>query len=149
MSLVLSCWIESPLLAATVTDHRIEMHLRWNAGTPASFKKTQLAWPRLTRREAWTGFAFGLPRARGSFVPPELRIEGPPLGFAFVSLPLTFALIGFVFMRRIRRRRSNRCVKCGYPLAGLQVPLCPECGPIGPREQPTPQNSPCPTPPGS
>jgi hypothetical protein len=31
-------------------------------------------------------------------------------------------------LRRRRRRRENRCLRCGYPLQGLPEPRCPECG---------------------
>ncbi|HPM24667.1 MAG TPA: hypothetical protein PLP66_12230 [Phycisphaerae bacterium] len=30
--------------------------------------------------------------------------------------------------RRARRRRRGECIHCGYPLAGLTEPRCPECG---------------------
>lgn len=31
-------------------------------------------------------------------------------------------------LRARRRRACNQCVKCGYNLAGLPKPRCPECG---------------------
>lgn len=39
-------------------------------------------------------------------------------------------------LRRIHRRRGNRCVKCGYSFAGVTSPTCPECG--NPRAAPAP-----------
>ncbi len=30
--------------------------------------------------------------------------------------------------RADRRRRRGLCASCGYPLVGLAVPICPECG---------------------
>ena len=31
-------------------------------------------------------------------------------------------------LRRYRRRKHGRCVRCGYDLRGLTEPRCPECG---------------------
>jgi hypothetical protein len=53
-----------------------------------------------------------------------------PLGFAANTL-LSAAAAGVLVvapgaLRRARRRRSGRCVACGYPLPGSS--RCPECG---------------------
>ncbi len=39
-------------------------------------------------------------------------------------------VVGFVRgpLRRRRRRKENRCLRCGYPLRGLPERRCPECG---------------------
>jgi hypothetical protein len=59
----------------------------------------------------------------------------PP--FAVLSLSPLVLLIAFVVVRAMRRRRAVRrprdappvrCDRCGYPLEGLPLPRCPECG---------------------
>ncbi len=38
-------------------------------------------------------------------------------------------------IRRLRRRRHNLCVTCGYNLTGNVSGVCPECGePIGKKQ---------------
>lgn len=70
----------------------------------------------------------------------ELKGNTPPLVGALPVVPylptLSFNAIVFGFIpavwhfaiveRRVRRRRKNQCIACGYPLTTL--PICPECG---------------------
>lgn len=58
----------------------------------------------------------------------EIRLPLLPLFFLFASYPT----IAFVRgpLRRWRRRRRGRCVKCGYDLTGNVSGVCPECGQI-------------------
>lgn len=50
--------------------------------------------------------------------------------WALVPLLLAWPALAFVRgpIRRWRRRRRGCCTSCGYPLAGLPGPRCPECG---------------------
>jgi hypothetical protein len=50
------------------------------------------------------------------------------IGVAFCLGLLPATLAGLRKARRLRRRRQNRCVCCGYPRDGLAAPRCPECG---------------------
>ena len=56
-----------------------------------------------------------------------------------VTLPIWLLFIGFAAypmlwittrgpLRRFRRRKRNRCLKCGYDLTGNASGICPECG---------------------
>lgn len=53
---------------------------------------------------------------------------------AFLANAIFFAVLascfqhGYFALRRRRLRRNCRCVQCGYSLAGLAHPRCPECG---------------------
>lgn len=53
---------------------------------------------------------------------------------AILTIAPFLVAIGFVFFvrrRRARRRREQEkaaCLRCGYPLLGLSIPRCPECG---------------------
>jgi hypothetical protein len=54
-----------------------------------------------------------------------------PLGLCSVFSVILFAVytvIAAVRRRVWRRRRRGQCVECGYNLAGLPEPRCPECG---------------------
>jgi len=53
------------------------------------------------------------------------------LVFPFLTLVVTPAVVGlWRSLRRGARRRSGRCVQCGYLLTGLPEPRCPECGQV-------------------
>jgi hypothetical protein len=56
-----------------------------------------------------------------------LYVAAPLAGvFCFAHTTATLARDA----RRARRRRRGRCPACGYDLAGLPGPDCPECGPV-------------------
>lgn len=65
---------------------------------------------------------------------------GEEYGYARVAaMPLWVATLGAValafFIERRRRGRKGACATCGYPLTGLGVGVCPECG-SRPSEEP-------------
>lgn len=71
-------------------------------------------------RTEW-GFDFGSPYRKVQHLP--------------LWAPLVLSLVGLGWWyyaqgprRRELRRRQGRCQNCGYPLQGLDVPRCPECG---------------------
>lgn len=55
---------------------------------------------------------------------------------AYLLLPVLAIAIPIALRRMLARRRARRaaraavqpCLKCGYELAGLEIPRCPECG---------------------
>jgi hypothetical protein len=69
---------------------------------------------------------------------------------AAVSIVGVIAVIVFQFLRGVRsgmdeaetayRRQTNRCLKCGYRMAGNVSGVCPECGAahtlVPPRSKP-------------
>jgi hypothetical protein len=54
---------------------------------------------------------------------PNLLADSALFAAAWFSL-----LAGLPALGRAHRRRQNRCPSCGYSLAGVQSPTCPECG---------------------
>lgn len=44
------------------------------------------------------------------------------------AILLELGLAAYGRNRRKRRTLRNACPTCGYPLAGLKHPVCPECG---------------------
>ena len=47
---------------------------------------------------------------------------------ALGGITLGVGVFGYPTLRRTRRRRRGRCLKCGYDLAGTVDEVCPECG---------------------
>jgi hypothetical protein len=47
---------------------------------------------------------------------------------------LTVACAGVELIRRYRRRRTGRCVACGYDLTGNESGVCSECGCVTSRQ---------------
>lgn len=60
-----------------------------------------------------------------------------PVWMPFMATTLIYGstfwimLFGPGLLIRRRRRRTGRCVKCGYDLRGSESGSCPECGPFG------------------
>jgi hypothetical protein len=72
---------------------------------------------------------------RTSWVPRVVLNAWPRIGFFVLPLWIPFIAFCAVFAwfyraRRIRvmRRRTGRCIDCGYDLRGLTEARCPECG---------------------
>ncbi len=72
-----------------------------------------------------------------SWLPIERPLPLAPLWLGFVANTLFYGclcwplLISPVSLRRHRRARRGLCIKCAYPVAGLN--LCPECGTATPQ----------------
>ena len=49
------------------------------------------------------------------------------VGFLTLAWSLGPVLL-FLYVRRLRRKLSGRCLACGYDLRGLAEMRCPECG---------------------
>ena len=49
---------------------------------------------------------------------------------ALLALLWTFTrLAQFYYYKGLGRTTDfSRCIRCGYPLTGLESPICPECG---------------------
>jgi len=58
----------------------------------------------------------------------HVQLESP--GWALVAALIAYPTIAFIRgpLRRWRRRRKGRCLKCGYNLTGNVSGVCPECG---------------------
>lgn len=65
----------------------------------------------------------------------RLAIQPIPIGFAcnvvFYATTSWLVIAAASRWRVSRRRRSGRCVRCGYNLTGNTDGLCPECGDLG------------------
>ena len=69
----------------------------------------------------------------GARLPLAPFFPGFLLDTLFYAAPWWLILITPGAIRRFRRRRRGRCIRCGYDLAGLRpddntTPTCPECG---------------------
>jgi hypothetical protein len=84
---------------------------------------------RLSSADAWVAFADDrkiLMYARG--VPFRVHIAELLANIsAFAAFNASVYCI-IISTRTWRRRKTNRCVSCGYLLSGLQGHVCPECG---------------------
>jgi hypothetical protein len=59
-------------------------------------------------------------------------------GVAYAPCVLVLLILAWISYRSgVRRSRlqGNRCLCCGYPLAGLPEPRCPECGMAPPADK--------------
>jgi hypothetical protein len=75
--------------------------------------------------------AWVLPFEYGSKLALPLRPAFPGFGFntVFYGALAWMVVRGPVLLQRWRRRRTGRCIRCGYNLAGLPPATpCPECG---------------------
>lgn len=130
MSVVISLWLQAGPLYVEVTDHKVRLECQWPHGGKVSFTRTQLAWARLTRAEAWKAYRWEWPELKAAIAstPRGFAINGPPLPLSVIAAGGAMVCLVGRWALRESRRRAGRCVGCGYDLAGLREDRCPECG---------------------
>ncbi|MFT3686965.1 MAG: hypothetical protein QM783_18930 [Phycisphaerales bacterium] len=58
----------------------------------------------------------------------KLNVHLPPKPIWWLAVPPALFALYAELARALGRRQPGRCRTCGYALAGLSVPICPECG---------------------
>ncbi len=104
-----------------------------------SVQRLTAGWP-LACMEGWVSMAGSDRRERWLADPPALgakplraiplcpRVVGLAANAAILVAAFWCAVPGPKLLRRRLRRARGRCADCGYDLAHLQQPVCPECG---------------------
>jgi len=103
----IACWCELRITDLETTNW-IAVHVEAIGGIPIMSDGDSNESPRaLPYRPAWRGLAID-------------TVLYLLVGWMLLAIPR--------FVMRRRRRKTNRCIACGYDLTGVLTSVCPECG---------------------
>ncbi|MFZ2874332.1 MAG: hypothetical protein WAZ94_07600 [Phycisphaerales bacterium] len=140
-SLMISFWLDAGTVSVQVQDNILVIEYQELVARPGSLKVTPPLPLRLFSPRAWMSSAWGLPTLRVSH-PQAVRARplrgGSTYRHVVIRAPLSvvsvmaLGLFGVMGLLRhaivTRAMRRGCCHVCGYSLAGVPEPRCPECG---------------------
>ena len=102
--------------------------------------RRRLVWVDVVRIICWTWVGCGLGlrdggRAYFAHFWPQYALLVNRLAWGAITLGLVVVFVVSVAFRTPSQPRAGHCDNCGYSLAGLETPRCPECGCILPQSE--------------